>query len=99
MKKKFEWDEKKSKANHQKHGVTFEQASKIWEGNFIEFEGIAKLKKGEERKATLGKIKEKIYAVIWTQRKEKIRIISTRRARKSEESLYSSRFQDNEING
>ena len=44
----------------------------------------------EERFINIGKITVKMYAVITTYRKENIRIISARRARKKEIEIYES---------
>lgn len=90
----FEWNDVKSESNFEKHGVRFEEAKTIWTGPSIEIEGVAKSKSGEERKATFGKIQGEIYAVIWTWRQEKIRIISARKARDYERQVYTSYFQN-----
>ena len=44
----------------------------------------------EERFINIGKISTKVYAVVTTYRKENIRIISARRARKKEIEIYES---------
>jgi uncharacterized DUF497 family protein len=44
----------------------------------------------EERFINIGKISSKVYAVVITYRKENIRIISARRARKKEIEIYES---------
>ena len=44
----------------------------------------------EERFAMLVRMNRKIWAVFFTIRNEKVRIISVRRARKDEELLYES---------
>ncbi len=99
MNELFEWDAYKSKTNFDKHGVTFEDAITIWGQETVEIEKTIRLDSGEKRRATFGKIKDKIYAVIWTERNEKIRIISARRARKKEEQDYTSHFQNRERDG
>ncbi|MBL7686100.1 MAG: BrnT family toxin, partial [Deltaproteobacteria bacterium] len=49
--------------------------------------------------ATLGWIDDKVYVVIWTERKGKTRIISARRARKYEEEIFYKSIQDHKRNG
>ena len=44
----------------------------------------------EERFIAIGRITAKMYAVVTTYRKENIRIISARRARKKEIEIYES---------
>lgn len=87
----FEWDTQKNLLNQKKHGVSFEEAIQIWEKPYVEVEDIA-YTKTEKRSATLGKIGEKLYVAIWTKRKEKIRLITVRRARKNEEKIYQEKI-------
>lgn len=84
----FEWDPKKSNFNKKKHGVSFSQATAIWQGVHINLNNIAKSSEGESRSATLGLIGGKVYTAIWTKRNERIRIISVRRARNGEEKVF-----------
>jgi uncharacterized DUF497 family protein len=46
----------------------------------------------EERWVNVGQIQDKIFAVVWTIREERIRIISARRARDSEEGRYRALY-------
>ena len=85
---KFEYDINKSLTNKQKHGIDFEEAKLLWnDDRMIE---IKTSYEDEERFVNIGKITPKIYAVITTYRKENIRIISARRARKKEIEIYES---------
>lgn len=85
---KFIWDPKKSQENKQKHGVSFEEAMRIWEKERLEVKNLAYVKEGESRNATLGFIDDKVFLAIWCYRKESIRLISVRRARKNEEKVF-----------
>lgn len=82
----FEWDEKKNKANEEKHGLTFEDATKVFDDpNRIQY--IAG--KGNERRfITVGKVIKFIVAVVYTVRSGMLRIISARQARKNEINDY-----------
>jgi len=85
---KFEYDIKKSLSNKQKHGIDFEEAKLLWDDDkMIE---IKTAYEDEERFLNIGKITAKMYAVVTTYRKEEIRIISARRARKKEIKIYES---------
>ena len=86
---KYEYDSNKSLSNKQKHGIDFEEAKLLWnDDRMIE---ILTSYEDEERFINIGKINNKFYSVVTTIReKEKIRIISARRARKKEIELYES---------
>ena len=85
---KFEYDTKKSLSNKQKHGIDFEEAKLLWsDDKMVE---IKTSYEDEERFINIGKITAKMYAVVTTYRKEGIRIISARRARKKEIEIYES---------
>jgi uncharacterized DUF497 family protein len=81
----FEFDEKKSLANLEKHGVDFEKVQKLWKGIYVEF---AAKHEYENRFAIVGSIKGKLYTCIYTLRGNHIRIISCRRSREKEVKLY-----------
>ena len=85
---KFEYDTNKSLLNKQKHGIDFEEAKLLW--NDDKMVEIKTSFEDEERFINIGKINSKVYAVIITYRKENIRIISARRARKKEIEIYES---------
>ncbi|MFQ5652482.1 MAG: BrnT family toxin [bacterium] len=84
---KFEWDEHKNEANIKKHGIAFEDASKIFLRPRIEKRSD---RGGERRYITVGEVNNRIIAVVYTPRGDKIRIISARKARKNEEREYRS---------
>ena len=84
----FEWDDDKAAANVRKHGVSFEQAALAFRDLFaVEWldmrEGY-----GEERIILVGTSQGQILAVVYTEREERIRIISARRATKHEKATY-----------
>jgi uncharacterized DUF497 family protein len=82
---KFEFDHNKSQMNTAKHGISLEDAKKLWFVPGVEIEARTQ---GESRFMLVGQIKEKCYSCIFTKRGETIRLISARRSRKSEEDLY-----------
>ncbi len=88
----FEWDTAKDQANRIKHGLSFEKAAAIWDSVHLEVEDIARSEDGESRSATIGWIEGKLYLAVWTKRKEKIRLISVRRARANEERIFREKI-------
>jgi uncharacterized DUF497 family protein len=87
---KFEWDPEKAKTNFQKHDVSFEEASTIFDDpqfiTFLDDEHSI----GEERYITIGlSSKNHLLMVAHTERENRIRIISARKAVKHEEKFYN----------
>ena len=85
----FEWDEKKSRANRSKHGIDFNSATELWnDPDRIEIQTNFT---NENRNALIGKIGGKLWTAIFTPRENAFRIISVRRARKKETTLYEQK--------
>jgi uncharacterized DUF497 family protein len=84
----FEFDEKKSHANKTKHGIDFNEAKQLWSDDYLI--EIPARTIDEQRFLIIGKINHKHWSGVITHRKEKIRIISVRRARKKEIKIYES---------
>ena len=86
----FEWDDNKAKQNLKKHGVSFEEASTVF-GDPLARTIPDPLHSGEEdRFVHLGESRRRrLLVVVFTERGDKIRIISarvaTRRERKNHE--------------
>ena len=84
----FEFDENKSRANREKHGIDFYQALDLWKDpDVLEIPAITS---DEPRLLIIGKLDQKIWSAVITYRKNNIRVISVRRARKEEIELYES---------
>ncbi len=83
----FIWDSAKNLINRHKHGIDFEDAAKIFaDSNRIEF--FDKTHSDEEdRYITIGRV-QNILFVVYTERDEKIRLITARKANKEERELY-----------
>lgn len=84
----FEFDSAKSKTNKNKHGIDFTEAQALFSDPDL-LEIPAKTTE-EQRFLVVGKIDEKHWAGIITYRDQNIRIISVRRVRNEEISLYES---------
>ena len=87
MNSSFEYDPIKSETNNEKHGINFEEAQAVWEDKFALIVPT-KNNEGENRFIIIGAINSKIWSIIFTNRRDKTRIISARRARKEEVYQY-----------
>ncbi|MEW6085297.1 MAG: BrnT family toxin [Chloroflexota bacterium] len=89
MKPDFEWDPEKAQKNLQKHEVGFEEASSVFDDPMFITVLDDEHSDDEERYITIG-ISDKIrlLLVAHTERDNRIRIISARKATKHEEKFY-----------
>ena len=87
----FEWDPAKAAANIRKHGVSFEQAALAF-GTSFRSSGSTRERVTEKSALSFGTSQGQILAVVYTEREERIRIISARRATKDEQDRY---FREN----
>ena len=87
----FEWDDEKYRINVKKHGIHFEDAARVFfdENRFEDFD--EEHSDDEDRIKVVGMV-EKVLVVIYTERVEKYRIISARRATKNERNDYYGQF-------
>lgn len=84
---KFEWDYEKNKINIAKHGISFETASKVFDDpNYIELYD-SEHSVDEDRYIAIGYVK-KVLFVVFTERRDTIRMISARIATEQERELY-----------
>ena len=84
---KFEYDEKKSQINKEKHGIDFVEAQKLWQDEDA-LVIPANIVDNEIRYALISKRFTKCFIAIFTIRNNIYRIISVRRCRKNEEKNY-----------
>ena len=84
----FEWDDDKAAANLRDHRISFEQAAFAFNDPFaVEWIDVREAY-GEERIILLGVTSKQILTVVYTERAERIRIISARRATNNEQDHY-----------
>jgi len=85
----FEWDRRKAQANLRKHGVAFAEAMTVFQDPLGRLVDDWRHSVGEERYALLGtSTAGRLIAVMFTERGERIRLISARRATPSERQHY-----------
>lgn len=84
---RFEWDEDKNAINKEKHKISFETAVYVFDDpHYIEmfdFEHSV----SEDRYIAIGKVGDVLF-VVFTERKDTVRLISARLATKAERELY-----------
>ena len=84
----FEWWDEKAASNWREHGITFDQAAKAVRDHFA-IEAIDDREDyGEERVNLIGMCEDVLLHVTYTERGERLRIISARRAEKHEQDNY-----------
>ena len=86
----FEWDDHKEQINIAKHGIDFKTAARVFQDEF-RIEIFDELHSDiEERYITIGRIGEIeiIVMVVYTERKQAIRLISARKATAQERKMY-----------
>jgi uncharacterized DUF497 family protein len=84
----FEWDEQKAVANLAKHGVSFETASHVFNDPFAVDIEERSMEYNEIRRRILGLGNVLLLTVIYTERSEKVRIISARKSTRAERREY-----------
>jgi uncharacterized DUF497 family protein len=88
MSLEFEWDDDKATANLRKHGISFELAKDVFKDYFAVAAVDDRDEYGEERFLIVGIAAEKLLSVVYTERGDKIRIISARKANSDEQEKY-----------
>jgi len=88
MNDEFEWDEAKAESNRRKHAVTFEAACGVFGDAFALDRLDTRMDHGEARFVITGMVNGVLLTVVYTERGERIRIISARRADRHEQRAY-----------
>jgi uncharacterized protein len=89
MTQRFEWDDSKAAANLRKHGVPFEEAASVFFDPLAYTFNDPDHSVGESRLVTFGVSRAgHLLVVAHVERGRAIRIISARRATRSEREIY-----------
>lgn len=81
----FEWNVDKAKQNYLKHNVSFEEAMSVWDDEYAALFYDSKNSENEDRYIFIGySNKNNLLVVSFTQRDNKYRIISSRKATNNE---------------
>lgn len=86
----FEWDELKAAANFAKHGVTFADASSVFDDPFALDIEERSVDYGEIRRRIIGLGNGRFLTVIYTERGDTIRLISARKSTRAERREYDN---------
>jgi uncharacterized DUF497 family protein len=84
----FEWDDDKASVNWREHGVAFQEAIKAFLDLFAVERMDGRKDYGEDRINLVGMCDGALIHVTYTERGERIRLISARRAEKHEQDDY-----------
>jgi uncharacterized DUF497 family protein len=84
---KIDWDEAKRQANLRKHGLDFSDAEEAFSAITHTVED-RRFSYGEQRFVTLGLLRDMVVVITHTEARDRIRIISMRKATRNEEALY-----------
>jgi uncharacterized DUF497 family protein len=84
----FEFDPKKSTDNKVKHGIAFDETQALWDDPALL--EIPARTIDEPRSLVIGKMEGKHWSSVITYRRDVIRIISVRRSRQEEVTLYEN---------
>jgi len=89
---RFDWDPNKAATNLKDHDVTFSEASTVFADPLAGIKDDPEHSESEERYIIIGMSKKfRILVVVFTERNDAIRIISSRRATKTEREQYEER--------
>ena len=85
----FEWDPEKARENEQKHGVTFLEASEVFDDDHSSTVRDPDHSADEERYLIFGMNKQGKHLVVsYTDRRDRIRLISARQMTARERRAY-----------
>lgn len=84
----FEWDAEKDAANQEKHGISFEESVAVFADSDLVLVDASREEDEESRTKAIGRIEDRLFVVVFTERGSVIRIISARRTNKSEDDAY-----------
>ncbi len=85
----FEWDEEKAQSNLRKHRVSFDEAESVFYDPQSITIGDPDHSEDEFRFIDLGMSNQnRVLVVVYTERKDRIRIVSVRKATRNERKQY-----------
>ena len=91
---RFEWDERKNRANLRKHGLDFADAWEVFQGPMLAYADVRK-DYGEDRWLGIGMLRgEAVFLVFTEPQPDVIRVISMRKASRNEREGYEKAIQD-----
>jgi uncharacterized DUF497 family protein len=90
----FEWSDAKAAMNRRKHRVTFEEAVTAFDDDLAIEAADEDHSITEERRVLIGlSVRLRLLTVVYTERDEKIRLITARRSTRAEEACYATNLR------
>ena len=89
----FEWNDKKAHSNLKKHGLSFDDACFVLQGNNVVTFPDERRNYGEERFISMGILMHSLVVIVHTYSCHKVRIISMRKANEREKKIYAKRLR------
>ncbi|PBB19110.1 BrnT family toxin [Mesorhizobium sp. WSM4313] len=86
----FEWDDQKATSNLAKHGVAFADAKRL----FDDIRALHYSDRSMERFIGIGIVNGLVLTVVYTERGDRIRLISARKATRHEQKAYDQARRD-----
>lgn len=87
----FDWDEEKAKSNLAKHGISFDEATSVFDDPLFLTFADPEHSVQEQRFLIMGELaRGKLLVVSYTDRKDITRLISARPATRKERKAYES---------
>lgn len=88
---RFECDKRKAGSNFRKHGLRFTDGCRAFAGHTLTAPSKQNVGDREHRYVTIGALSDGLAAVVvWTRRVNSIRIISVRKARRTEREQFNA---------
>jgi uncharacterized protein len=84
----FEWDDAKAEANRRKHKINFRTASRVFDDPLVLILQDPDEGYDEDRFLAVGLVNDLLLAVAYSERGDRIRIISARKANAHERRTY-----------
>ncbi len=84
----FEWDDVKAESNFAKHRISFDDEIAASADPAIVIVATIREEDGEDRFKAIGRIGDRVFTIVYTERNEVKRLISARRANAKEEKRY-----------
>ena len=89
MQPQYEWDEDKARTNLRKHQVSFLEGATVFNDQFVATQPDPDHSLAEQRYIAMGRsVRGRILVVVFTERGDKLRLMSCRKATPRERKVY-----------
>lgn len=94
----FEWDEDKNTTNKRKHGISFESAVRVFNDPCVWTEYDFEHSETEDVFKNMGLVNGVVVVAVWTtERGERTRLITARKANSREIKIYEKHAKDLQV--